>query len=111
MPPILEYHPGTIEALRHSHRTHSIQDDAASTSHLSVQIDAADRAYLRAGIHKDGNHRSQTKGFHPMLHALRDNTKSRGDRKAWIQVIKDDMWDAVCSRTLFIILILSLCCP
>ena len=111
MLPILEYHPGTIEALRHSRRTHSIQDDAASTSHLSVQIDAADRAYLRAGIHKDGNHCSQTKGFHPMLHALRDNTKSRGDRKAWIQAIKDDMWDAVCSRTLFIILILSLCCP
>jgi len=74
MPPVLEYHPGTIEALRRSRLTH-IQDDAASTSHLSDQFDAADRAYLRAGIHKDGNHRSQTKGFHPMLHALRDNTK------------------------------------
>ena len=109
MQPILEYHPKAIEALRQARPSSSDVDDAASTPHLVDQIDAADRAFLRARIHLDGSHRSQTKGFHPMFHALRDNIQSRGNRKAWIQAIRDDMWDAVCSLTLFVILCPSLC--
>jgi hypothetical protein len=101
MQAILEYHPETVEELRRARALPNNVDDAAMLHRISDQIDAADRAFLRAGMHRDGSHRNQVQGFHPMFHALRENTHSRTDRKNWIQAIRADMWDAVCVLTTF----------
>jgi hypothetical protein len=95
MNPILKYHPQAIEDLHKTRLSSKTILDVAPDPRVEEQIHAADRAYLRAGIHKDGDYRHKMRGFHPMFHALRDSTKSRGDRKGWIRAVRDDMWDAV----------------
>jgi len=60
------------------------------------QIEASDRAFLRAGMSYNGTHCEQVMGFHPLMHALRKST-IKSDRQAWIKAVKQDLWDAVCT--------------
>ena len=97
MDPISKYHPQAVEDLHKTCSSSKTNLDVASDPRIQEQKHAADRAYLWAGIHKDGGHRHKMQGFHPMFHALRDSTKTHSDRKGWIQATRNDMWDAVCA--------------
>ena len=63
------------------------------------QTDASDRAFLRVGMSCDGSQCKQVKGFHPLMHALRQSMKVKSDREAWVKMVKQDLWDAVSTVT------------
>jgi len=73
----------------------SLPAGLSNKSRLKSQIDAADRAFLREGISQDGSHREQVDGFHPMRNSFRLATQTKAEQAAWVQALKQDMYDAV----------------
>jgi hypothetical protein len=75
----------------------SLPRGVSDSKRIISQIDASDRAFLRAGMSYDGTHCDEVVGFHPLMHALRKSTKVKSDQQAWIKAVKQDLWDAVCT--------------
>jgi hypothetical protein len=98
---ILSYDTAATQSLRAAMGGYpsllSLPDGMSDPRRIISQMDAADRAFLRAGMSCDGAHREQTLGFHPLLHTFRKSIKTKGARVAWVQALKQDVWDAVCN--------------
>jgi hypothetical protein len=77
----------------------SLPKGVSDSKWIASQIDASDRAFLRAGMSCDGTQCDHIKGFHPLMHALRRSTQAKSDRQAWVKAVKQDLWDAVCAIT------------
>jgi hypothetical protein len=73
----------------------SLPRGISDSKRLVDQIDASDRAFLRAGMSCDGTQCEEIQGFHPLMHALRESTKVKSDQQAWVKKAKKDLWDAV----------------
>jgi hypothetical protein len=73
----------------------SLPRGISDSKRLVDQIDASDRAFLRAGMSCDGTQCEEIQGFHPLMHALREITKVKSDQQAWVKKAKKDLWDAV----------------
>jgi hypothetical protein len=95
----MSYDPFTTRSLRDALGGYptldSLPDGLSDWQRLVSQTDAADRAFLRAGMFCDGAHLVEAGGFHPLLYALKQSTQLKVDRSAWIKAVKQDMWDAV----------------
>jgi len=95
------YNSGAAQSLRAAMGGYpafdSLPKGFSDSGHIKDQINAADRAFLRAGMASDGTHCEEVMGFHPLMHDLRKSTKSQ--QQAWVKAVKQDLWDAVCDNT------------
>lgn len=69
-----------------------------SKSRLVPQVDAADRAFLRHGMHSDGAHLGEDGDDHPLLLAFKkENPGVLGEqiRKDFLTLLRRDLYDVV----------------
>jgi hypothetical protein len=68
------YNSGAAQSLRAAMGGYpafdSLPKGFSDSGHIKDQINAADRAFLRAGMASDGTHCEEVMGFHPLMHDL-----------------------------------------